>query len=140
VRLLVVDSMSGRPVDGLTIQIKKDFERSDVLTPEFQKFSKDLQEHLREWYATLPWSSGVTDLDGKAEVAIVITALDRTRGSTPPPSRDHITGEPYLVKVNRDQDPEEVLNLVMKPGEDVRGKRLTVTVVEISDPTYVRGR
>jgi hypothetical protein len=133
----VVESASRDPIAGLNVQIKKDYEHSDALAPEVRRFPKEHQDYLREWWRSLPWSSCVTDKYGQAEAAIVRTALDRTRGAKPPPSRDTITGEPYLVKVNAAREPDEVLSVLMKPGEVVRGKQYTVTVVDIREPVYI---
>src|SRR5689334_9693146 len=61
VRLRLVNSADGSPVAGLNMQVKKDFARSDGLSPRFQRESEDYQQHLREWWETLPWFPCVTD-------------------------------------------------------------------------------
>jgi hypothetical protein len=36
-----------------------------------------------------------------------------------------------------DESPEEKVSLWMEPGESVRGRTVTVTVLEIQEPWYV---
>jgi hypothetical protein len=63
--------------------------------------------------------------------------LDRSRGDKPPAGRDEITDQPYLVWVKKEQTPEEESSVLMKPGESVKGKSFTVTVIDIQAPRYV---
>jgi hypothetical protein len=139
-RLRVVDSASGDPVVGVNVEVKQDYEHSEGASRELQRRSKQGQGYLREWWAELPWFSCVTDNDGRAEAAIVTTALDRTWGSRPPASRDTITAEPYFVRLNASHEPQETLRLLMRTNEVVKGKRFAVTVIEIEQPVYIAER
>jgi len=94
-------------------------------------------DHKRQTWEQDPWFRGVTDEDGQAGIEVEYTALDRSRGSTPPAERDFVTGQPYLVRVNQDQTPEEKLSVLMNPGVSVKGKSFTVTVIHIQQPRYV---
>jgi len=71
------------------------------------------------------------------DIEIESTMLDRSSESEPPPERDEVTGLPYLVRVQKDQTPEEQASLMMKPGETVKSKSFTLTVIEIQEPRYV---
>jgi len=119
----VVDSASGKPVAYASVSLKL-----DLLTPRPQRDEVDVDD---------PWSHGVTNKDGQAEIEVEITALDRSRGSKPPAERDGVTGQPYFVRVEKDQTPREELSVLMKPGVSVKGKSFTVTVIHIQQPRYV---
>ena len=136
-RLRVTDPASGNPVAGAQVRLKLDFERAEPLSQETLKPPEQWHEERRKFWEQSPWSPGVTDKDGRAEIGIKRTALDRTWGSKPPASRDTITGKPYLVKVKTGEVPEEELSVIMKPGESVKGKSFTVTVIDIQEPRYV---
>jgi hypothetical protein len=123
VRLRVVDSASGKPVAYASVSLKFDHQ-----TPRPQRDELEVDD---------PWSHGVTDHDGQAEIEVEITALDRSQGSTPSPDRDCVTGQPYFVRVERDRAPDEKSSVLMKPGVSVKGKTLSVTVIEIQQPRYV---
>ena len=136
-RLRVVDSASGNPVAGASVRVKYDFERAEPLFQETLKPPEVRHEERRKFWEQFPWSSGVTDKDGRAEIGIKRTALDRTSGSKPLANRDTVTGKPYLVKVTQGEVPEEKSSVLMKPGESVKGKSYTITVIDIQQPRYV---
>jgi hypothetical protein len=115
VTLRVLDADSGQPVADAVVMLKHVGAQSD-------------------------WLPGVTDKDGKAEIEFKVTALDRTRGSTPPPERNWILNRPGQIKVRRDQGPQEEFNLVVKPDATVKGKSYTVEIIEIQEPRYVPTR
>jgi hypothetical protein len=135
----VVDSDSGSPIAGAQVQWKSDFDRREAMLPEAQRLSEEWHQHLRESWDREPWTSCITDAYGQAVATEERQGLDRTSGEKPPTARD-ITGRPYLFKVNAAQEPEEVLSVLMKRGESVRGKRLTVTVIEVHEPVYIDTR
>jgi hypothetical protein len=78
----------------------------------------------------------VTDAQGKVAIRIRITALDRTRGDKPPANRDTVSNREYLIKLQKQNEPEE-LRVVMKPDATAAGKRYTVNIEEIEKPRYV---
>ena len=135
--LRVTDSASRNPVADATVRMKYDLEREISLSQETRQFSEDMREAWHQAWEQTPWSPGVTDKDGRAEIEIKRTALDRTRGVKPPASRDTITGKPYLLRLVKGEAPEEDLSVLMKPGESVKGKSFTVTVIDIQPPRYV---
>jgi hypothetical protein len=137
VGLRVVESASGNPVAGANVRLKYDFERAEPVSRERLTPPKDWHEERRKFWDQFPWSPGVTDKDGRAEIATRRTAIDRTWGSKPPASGDTITGVPYLVRVKAYDLPEEELSVLMKPGESVKGKSFALTVIEIQQPRYV---
>jgi|SRR5262245_43445823 len=132
ISLRVVASAPGASIAGIRVQIKYDFRRDEEVT---RRLSEDLRKNQQEGWDRQPWISCVTNRDGQVDATVVVTALDRTRGEKPPPDRD-LRGTPYLVKVIEAQGSEEVLSIVMKPGEFVRGTRFMVSVLEIHDPIY----
>ena len=132
----VTDSASGNPIAGATVQIKYDFDRGEAELEKTKQVSDSRREEARKFWETWEWSSGVTHYDGQAEIASDVTTLDGTRGSTPPATRDQITGKPYLVKVQRGREPEEVLSVRMSPGEVSTGKSSSVTVIKLETPQY----
>jgi hypothetical protein len=123
VRLRVVDSASGKPVAYAAVSLKFDDQ-----TPRPQRDEREVED---------PWSHGVTDHDGQAEIEVEVTALDRSRGSKPPADRDWVTGQSYFVRVEKDRALDEESSVFMKPGVSVKGKSLTVTVIQIQQPRYV---
>jgi hypothetical protein len=122
VRLRVVDLTSGKPVAGASVSLKLDY-----LTPHPQS------DEVRGYD---PWFHSVTAGDGQADIAVEYTALDRSWGANPPAGRDWVTGKPYLVRVEKDQTPEEESSVVMKVGGSVKGKAFTVIVIRIKKPRY----
>ena len=102
------------------VQLKYDFERAEPLVQETLEPPEVWHEERRKFWEALPWLSGVTDENGQADIGIKRTSLDRTWGAKPPPSRDTITGKPYLVKVKKGEVPEEELSVLMKPRESVK--------------------
>jgi hypothetical protein len=135
--LRVTDSASGNPVADATVRMKYDFERWFPLSQETLKPPEWWHEDRRKFWEEFPWSLGVTDKDGRAEIEIKHTKLDRTWGAKPPASRDTITGKPYLIGLAKGEAPEEELSVLMKPGESVKGKSFTATVIDIQQPRYV---
>jgi hypothetical protein len=123
VRLRVVDSASGKPVAYESVSLKLDDQ-----TPRPQRDEREVDD---------PWSHGVTNHDGQAEIEIEYTALDRSRESEPSADRDWITSWPYFVRVEKVPAPAEELNVLMLPGVTVKGKSFTVTVIRIQQPRYV---
>lgn len=135
--LRVTDSASGNPVADAKLRVKYDFERADLLLQETRNPPEVWHAEGFEFWQRFPWSPGVTDKDGQAEIGVKYTVIDRTRGARPPASRDWITGKPYLLKLAKGESPEEELSVLMKPGESVKGKSFTVTVIDIQQPRYV---
>ena len=58
-------------------------------------------------------------------------------GPTPPSWRDNITGRAYLISIRKDQINEEH-SAIMQPDMSVPGRSLTVRVLGIGKPCYVR--
>ena len=84
----------------------------------------------------VPWRDGVTNAEGKAVIPIVITALDHTRGREPPPNRDVVSNREYVIKLQGQNKQDEML-VVMKPDEEVSGKRYSIRIDKIEKPIYV---
>jgi hypothetical protein len=151
IRLRVVDSASGTPVSYADVFLKDDFDSAFRLSQEetsdwpFKEKEtvqppKEQRWYYRRVWEREPWFRCATDKDGQAEIEVEYTELDRTQGSKPPAQRDYVTGRPYLVRVKKDQAPEEESSVLMKPGESVKGKSFTVTVIEIHAPRYVESK
>jgi hypothetical protein len=126
------------------VSLKDDFDRAYSLSQKELNGTNRKEED--EWHRTKrnywdrsPWFVGNTDDRGEAEIDAVYVEIDRTRGSKPPPRRDDVSGQPFLVKVKERQSPEQELSVVMKPGASVTGKSYTVTVIDIERPRYVKG-
>jgi len=137
VRLQIVDSTSGTPAAGAQRQLKYDFNRAEPLSKETREPRAALHNGRREFWEAFPWSRGVSGRDGRVQISIEYTSLDRTLGCKPPASQDMIAGKPYLVRVKADELPEEELSVVIKPGASVKAKSFTVTVLAIQEPRYV---
>jgi hypothetical protein len=135
--LRVTDSASGNPVADATVRLKYDFERGYPLSQETLKPPDVWHEERRKFWEQAPASRSVTDEDGRAEIEIKRTVLDRTRGAKPPASRDTITGKPYLLRLAKGEAPEEELSVMMTLGESVKGMSFTVTVMDIQQPRYI---
>jgi hypothetical protein len=133
----VADSESGNPAAFVDVSLKVDFDTAFPLSQETLQPPKEWHQHKREFWKSQPWFHGATKKDGATEIEVESTALDRTRGDKPPPERDEVTGQPYLIKVRKDQKPEEELSVPMKPGQSVKGKLFTVTVIEVQQPRYI---
>jgi len=133
----VTDSASGNPLAGTTVQIKYDFDRGEAELEKTTHVPDWKREEARKFWETWKWSSGITHHDGHAEIASDVTALDRTRGSTPPPNRDDVTGKPYFVKVQKGRGPEEVLSVRMNSGEVANGKVYSIVVIKVDNPQYI---
>ncbi|MDM8008592.1 MAG: hypothetical protein QUV05_20835 [Phycisphaerae bacterium] len=86
---------------------------------------------------TYPWFSATTGEDGRAEILVKWTMLDRSLGSNPPAWRDQLTGKSYLVRVSKNQT-HEVERLTMNTGASVRGDVFAVQVIEIQKPRYIQ--
>lgn len=127
VHLKVTNSISGEPVQDVQVSLKWDYELNVPIAKQRPKAQRP----------TDSWFSGKTDVNGEADVGIKWTALDTTWGSTPPASRDWVTGQVYRVRAWRDDALEEH-SLRVRPGESVRGKAFTVHVQEIQRPRYVK--
>jgi hypothetical protein len=120
--------------------VKIDFDagyRETQLTPEEWDSRKSF------WDQQL-WFRGATDEQGNANIVIEETEGDRSRGATPRAWRDRVTGKPFIVRVKKRQkpepgeSPEERASPVMDPGESAKGRTVTVTVLEIQGPWYVK--
>ncbi len=137
IRLKVVDSASGKPVAGAQVLLKYDFETAQPLPNETDQPAEEWHKHKREIWEQQSWIRGITDKDGQTDIAVKYTVIDRSRGSNPPAWRDWVTDKPFLIRVKESQSPEEESSLLMKPGESMKGKSYTVTVIEIQEPRYV---
>ena len=146
VGLQVVDSASGQPVVGAQVSLKYDFDTAEPASKKtFEAYSDETDvapevwhEHKRKVWEQRPWLRGVTNKDGEADFEVEYTEVDRSRGAKPPARRDRVTGRPFLVKVNAGEMPEEEMTVLMKPGESVKGKSFSVSVIDIQPPRYVK--
>jgi hypothetical protein len=123
----VTNTDSGGPAANAEVSLKWDSE--DYAPRADERNSR--QREADNWFL------GRSNEDGKAEVGIIWTVLDRTWGPTPPSWRDYATEVPYVVRLQKDQVCE-VHRLILRPGAIARGKALTVCVVEIQPPRYIR--
>ncbi len=137
VRLRVDDTAAGNTVSYADVWLKIDFDTAYPLSEETLQPPEEWHKHKREFWKRQPWFRGPTDKSGLAEIEVEHTEIDRTPGDTPPAERDEVTGQPYLIRVKKDQQPEENLGVMMKPGQSVKGKSFTVTVIDIQPPRYV---
>lgn len=133
----VVDAASGKPVANARLKIKYDYDLGEAKQLKLQQVSQSQYDSGRKHWNDEPWLSCSTDSNGLAQANIVLTSLDRTKGSKPPPICDTIKDEPYLFKVTTANEEPEVLSVFMQPGRIVRGERFIVTIVEIHDPVYI---
>jgi hypothetical protein len=136
VRLRLLDSDSGAPIANAPLELKFDFRKYEALLPEQQRLSGELLKTTEESWDTHPWQSCVTDTSGQAEAIIVRAGIDRNRGSKPPAERS-LLGHPYLVRAKIAAEAEETLSVIMKPGERIRGVRVTISVTEVREPVYI---
>src|SRR5438105_4596156 len=83
IRVRVVDSDSGKPVAGVTVLLKLDFDRN-VAMGNLRQYSQDVIENAREYWVKRSWFSGATDNAGYADVPFIFISLDRTRFGSPP--------------------------------------------------------
>ncbi len=118
-----VDSL----VKNADVALKFDYDRNIPPTEQ-------LPETQRPTY---PWFSATTGEDGRAEILVKWTMLDRSLGSNPPAWRDQLTGKSYLVRVSKNQT-HEVERLTMNTGASVRGDVFAVQVIEIQKPRYIQ--
>ena len=137
-RVVITDSQSGKPIAGLRIRAKYDFDRGQ--SKSNSQVSEDARRHAREFWTTLPWSAAMTDNNGEAEFMVETTKLDRNGSNSPSSTRDEITEQPYLIKIGNDSADVEELSVVMSPDDSVKGKQYVVTVVAVGTPSYVRTR
>jgi hypothetical protein len=129
IRLRVLDSASGKPLAGARVWMKWDYR-------DYERSEPQRRDQIRENWRQFPWSSSPTDSAGGANIHIKYTAIDGTRGPMPPPSRDWITDKPYVVRVRHGNVPDEILSLVVTPGQSVQGKSFTVVIDSIDNPFY----
>jgi len=126
VRLQVVDSTSQQPVEDAKVSLKFDCLTGAARQPKHQEEVMPPEEwddhNLRIALEGYVWQVGRTDSQGQVDIDLMYTGIDKTRGPEPPPSRDDVTGLPYLIMVRGGQLPEEELSVVMKPGASVKGK------------------
>lgn len=129
VQLQILDAESHSPVSDVVISLKENFEPKAVADEDH---SEDWERHQREFWEQLPWHAATSDSNGIATVEIAHTAIDRSRGKEPPPERDIVSGQTYLVKIGDatmkdrleiNKDSRTVLNevelLVLKVGKAV---------------------
>ena len=121
VRLQVIDSASGKPVAYADVYLKVDFDAAYPLSEETRQPPEYWHKQARQVWKEQPWFRGPTNKDGQVEIQIESTMLDRSSESKPPPERDEVTSLPYLVRVQKDQTPEEQASLVMKSGAYCEG-------------------
>jgi hypothetical protein len=131
---LAVSDGQGQPAGGVKVSMKESWESWRTWGGGV---SKEDEAHCRQVWGgdSVPWREGVTDARGNAVLTLRITAIDRTRGNTPPASRDTVSSREYIIKLQGQAGQEEV-RLVMKPGASVKGKSYTVAVVAIQKPRY----
>jgi hypothetical protein len=136
ITIRIVDSSTGKILPDAQVRVKLDFDRAHPLSEETQAPAEEWHKHRREYWEQSPWYIAPTGANGEARVVIATTSLDRTRGAEPPPMRDVVTGEPYLVRVVPNGGPEETLSVVMQQGAQAQGEKYTVSVIEIGKPSY----
>lgn len=135
---IAVEDGRGLPVPDVKVRIKESWESWQSWTPGgFKEGEKAL--YRERWESNfVPWLEGLTNVQGKAVLESVVTALDGTKGSEPPAKRDWISNREYIVKL-QSKDAEDELLAVMKPGTISRGTRYTVKIEAIAMPRYVQG-
>ena len=127
-KVSVVDARSQLPIDGIRVSIKEAFEPD----PKFD------QEDQREFWDSLPWSSGVTSEKGIAKIDVILTMLDRSRGEVPPPSRDTLTERSYLLRIGQDEtNAENPVEIEVVVGAHALVSDRNVSILEIGAPTYI---
>mgnify|MGYP002388364544 CR=1 FL=1 len=91
---------------------------------------KELREHS-------PWFEGKTNKNGLVEIKVTFSALDRSRGPTPSSESDFVTNNLFVIRVNRGNDLDEEVRLIMKPGNSLAGHSITAAVTSIEAPRYI---
>jgi len=130
VSLRITDITTEKQEHNATVSLKYCIERGEYF------LNAPDQRWYKEWYNG-PWDNGTTDQNGRVDIDIKWTTIDRTLGATPPVSRDIVSGQPYRVKIKKDQILEEI-NLIMREGELVRGSRFAIMVLKIQKPRYIK--
>jgi hypothetical protein len=120
--------------------MKYDFETAEPISEKSPPKESTEKEHenMRRLWKLSPWFIATTDQQGQVEIAVKCGRIDRTTGTKPPSWRDEVTDKPFLIKVRQGQTRGEELTVWMKPGESVKGKLFTVTVLDIQEPQYVK--
>lgn len=127
----VVEAHSQLPVDGIRVSIKEAFEPDP-------KLDQEDQEDQREFWESLPWSSGVTSEKGIAKIDVVLTMLDRSRGQVPPPIRDRLTARRYLLRIGEDEtNAENPAEIEVVVGAHALVDDRKLSILEIGTPTYI---
>jgi hypothetical protein len=134
-RLRLSDAASGAPVAGMSVQFKDDFDQNDAMG-KIKWVDEQHRRDTRDWWEKRPWFTCLTDVDGRAEGAIVTTTIDRNRGNKPLANRDE-TGNPFLFKIVPAQGPAETVSVWLRVGESKAGTRFRITIIEIDKPGYV---
>lgn len=136
VRLQVKDSISGQPLVGVKLFLKSDFDKRYPFS-ETELTKKDW-DHRKNFWEQQSWFESITDKHGIASITVTHTQIDRTWGSKPPPSRDQVTNQPYIVKVQLTSDKiANPVEIVLADDKTGNGSRLTVTVLEVGKPQYI---
>ncbi len=115
------------------------FDHASVLptTQESGMPEEEWNRYKREAWDQQPWFHDFTDKQGRADVDVQDTSIDRTKGAKTPRWRD-LTGERYHIWVRKDESTDEKVSVVMKEGEMVKGHAFTVRILRIQQPQYVR--
>jgi hypothetical protein len=127
-----VSDAQGQPARDVKVSMKESWE-------SWQTWGSGIKDEYKAYYREVwgkaPWREGVTGAQGRLVITVSITALDRTRGNTPPPCRDTVSDREFIIKLSG-QNVQDEVRLVMKPGASVKGKSHTVAVVDIEKPHY----
>lgn len=91
----------------------------------------------KESWESFPWHTGVTDSTGTAQIKIVETALDSTRGRIPPPNRDWTTKWKYIIKLEGSDGFTEELELLLSPAAVGKTESYGIEVKKVGMPEYV---
>lgn len=126
-----LDSAVPGYADVLSVSIRECHQPSKR-DEELERFSPGRTEDM------YPWTPSVeTDALGLARVTYGVTALDRSKGNTPPTRRYPLEGRLFRVRIQEKDGKVDELLLLMRQGETAKGLRHQVVVERVSNAVYV---
>jgi len=129
VEVSVTDSYSGRPLDDVIVELEGRYH--DGWHPGLSESARN-----NKWFDEIQPKRRLTNEAGRIAAVLDINTIIGGMFPDFDPEKDRVTGVPYLFRITR-REVQEVLTVLMRPGNEERGVHYVVRVLSIGDPTSV---
>ena len=128
VTMTIVDRESNTPIAGAKVQLK------DAWIPPDSPYLNP--EESKQIWENAAWYESVSNTEGQVRVDIISTAIDGTRGNTPPAERD-VSGRRFLIKITPPNGSSDIAEMAMSSKTSSETETCVIQINEIGHQKYL---